>query len=87
MVYLCFYQNETHRWRLKGNEILKEDKYEFAVECYSLAIGYAPLDDIKCLGILHSNRSLAYFREKKFKNAKEDAERCLKYRPEWPKVC
>ena len=71
---------------MKGNEILKDCKYEYAVECYSLAIQYAPLDDAELQGVLYSNRSSAYFRAKQYRKAKEDAEECLKYRPQWSKV-
>ena len=56
------------------------------MDCYSLAIKYAALDDVELLGILHSNRSSAYFRMKKYCKAKEDAEKSLKYRPKWSKV-
>lgn len=72
---------------MKGNEILKAGKYDYAADCYSLAIKYAPQDDVELRGILYSNRSLAYFRKKQFREAKEDAQQCLEYRPQWSKVC
>ena len=66
--------------------MFKEGKYDIAIDCYTLSIQYAaPADDV-LLGTLHSNRSHTYLRKKQFKKAKDDAEKCLKYRPNWSKV-
>jgi tetratricopeptide (TPR) repeat protein len=65
--------------------MFKEGKYDNAIDCYTLSIQYAPANDV-LLGTLHSNRSYACSQKKQFKKAKDDAEKCLKYRPNWSKV-
>jgi tetratricopeptide (TPR) repeat protein len=66
--------------------MFKQEKYDMAIDCYTLSIQYAPDHSVQLLGILHSNRSNAYLKKKLFKKAKDDAEKCLKYRPDWSKV-
>ena len=56
-----------------------------AIECYTLSIQFAPSDD-ELLGILYSNRSQSYLEKNQYKKAKDDAEKCMKYRPDWPEV-
>ena len=79
-------QDEATEWKEKGNEMFRQKKFDMAIDCYTLSIQYAAADDAQLLGTLHSNRSQAYFKKKQFKKAKDDAEKCLKYRPNWSKV-
>jgi tetratricopeptide (TPR) repeat protein len=60
-------------------------KYGNAIDCFTLSIQYASVHYVT-LGMLYSNRSHAYFKKKQFKKAKEDAEKCVKYRPNWSEV-
>lgn len=64
----------------------KQENYDYAIDCYSLSISYAPSVNDTLLGMLYSNRAHAYFKKKQFVKSKCDAENCLKYRPHWSKV-
>ena len=72
-------------WKDRGNEMFKIKKYDMAIECYTLSIQFAPSDGV-LLGILYSNRSQSYLEKNQYKKAKDDAEKCMKYRPDWLKV-
>ncbi|CAB4041590.1 TPR and ankyrin repeat-containing 1-like isoform X1, partial [Paramuricea clavata] len=75
-------EEEAIGWRDKGNEMFHIGKYGNAIDCFTLSIQYASVHDVT-LGMLYSNRSHAYFKKKQFEKAKEDAEKCVKYRPNW----
>lgn len=62
------------------------EKYDNAIDCFNLSIQYTPVYDVTLQGMLYSNRSRAYFNKEKFKKAKKDAKKCVKYRPNWPEV-
>ena len=79
-------QEEATSWKKRGKEMFNKEKYDLAIGCYTLSIQYAPGEEKCLLGTLHSNRSYAYFKNEHFKKAKDDAEKCLKYRPDWSKV-
>ena len=79
-------QEEAAGWKERGNEMFKSENFDLAVDCYTLSIQYTRDDNAYLLGTLYSNRAHAYFRKKQFKKAKDDAEKCLKYRPDWSKV-
>ena len=68
--------------------MFRQKKFDMAIDCYTLSIQYicSAVDGAELLGTLYSNRSQAYFKKKFFKKAKDDAEKCLKYRPNWSKV-
>ena len=66
--------------------MFKNGSFDLAIDCYTLSIQYTPADDVRLMGTVYSNRAHAYFKKKQFKKAKDDAEKCLKYRPEWSKV-
>ena len=63
-----------------GNELYKQQKYSEAVEQYSKGLE-ASKDD----PILLSNRSVAYWKLGDYKNALEDAKRCVQVKPDWVK--
>ena len=66
--------------------MIGKKKFDLAIECYTLSIHYIPVNNDELRGTLHSNRSQAYLKKNQFKKSKEDAEKCLKYRPGWCKV-
>lgn len=66
--------------------MFKEEKYDNAIDCYTLSIQYIPDNNDVLRGTLYSNRSQAYLKKRQYKISKEDAEKCLKYRPNWYKV-
>lgn len=88
--FLCFsslsLQGEAKRWKERGKQLFKENKFDLLVDCYSLAINYAPTSDRELLAQLLCNRSLVHVKNKTFKVALLDAERCVKIRPNWSKV-
>lgn len=79
-------QGEAKRWKERGKQLFKENKFDLLVDCYSLAINYAPTSDRELLAQLLCNRSLVHIRNNDFKVALLDAERCVKIRPSWSKV-
>ena len=81
-----FMQGEAKRWKERGKQLFKENRFDLLVDCYSLAINYAPTSDRELLAQLLCNRSLVHIRNKTFKVALLDAERCVKIRPSWSKV-
>ncbi|XP_028397252.1 LOW QUALITY PROTEIN: TPR and ankyrin repeat-containing protein 1-like [Dendronephthya gigantea] len=78
-------KEEANEWKKKGNEMFKEEKFDNAIDCYTLSIQYVPDGDDVLRGTLYSNRSQAYLKKKQYMKSKEDAEKCLKYRPNWGK--
>lgn len=86
IVFLYFMQGEAKRWKERGKQLFKENRFDLLVDCYSLAINYTPTSDRELLAQLLCNRSLVYIRNKTFKVALLDAERCVKIRPSWSKV-
>jgi stress-induced-phosphoprotein 1 len=65
----------------KGNVALQNDKTEEAIEHYSEAIKLDPKNHI-----LFSNRSAAYTKAGKYKEALEDSEKTIELKKDWPKV-
>ena len=64
----------------KGNSALQEGRYEEAIRYYTEAI-----DLDKNNHVLYSNRSAAYAKAGKYKQALEDAEKTVKLKPDWGK--
>ncbi|KAK2196050.1 bifunctional Heat shock protein Sti1-like/STI1 domain/Tetratricopeptide repeat 2/Tetratricopeptide repeat/Tetratricopeptide-like helical domain superfamily/Tetratricopeptide repeat 1/Heat shock chaperonin-binding [Babesia duncani] len=67
-------------WKQKGNEAFKAGNFAEALNCFTEAINLNPGD-----GILYSNRSGAYASLGMFKEALEDANKCIELKPDWPK--
>lgn len=65
----------------KGNAALAIGNYEQAIEHYTAAIALDPENHV-----LFSNRSAAFAKQGKYKNALEDAEKTVSIKPDWPKV-
>ena len=82
----CSLQTEAKRWKERGKQLFKENRFNLLVECYSLAINYAPSSDRELLTQLLCNRSLVYIKNKTYRAALLDAEQCVKIRPGWSKV-
>ena len=79
-------QDEAKRWKERGKQLFKENRFNLLVDCYSLAICYAPTSDRELLAQLLCNRSLAHIKNNAFTLALPDAERCVKIQPKWSKV-
>ena len=86
LVTSCPLQGEAKRWKERGKQLFKENRLDLLVDCYSLAINYAPTSDRELLAQLLCNRSLVHIRNKTYKEALLDAERCVKIRHDWSKV-
>lgn len=65
----------------KGNQFMKEEKYDEAVEMYTEAIEKDPQNHV-----LYSNRSAAYAKKEQFEDALKDAERTIEIKSDWAKV-
>ena len=65
----------------KGNAALQADKFDDAIKFYSEAIA---LDENN--HVLYSNRSAAYAKAGKYRQALEDAEKTVQLKPDWGKV-
>ncbi|ETL27101.1 hypothetical protein L916_19323 [Phytophthora nicotianae] len=68
-------------WKAKGNAALSAGNPKEAVDCYSQAIALDPNDHV-----FYSNRSAAYLSLDDATHALEDAELCIKTKPDWPKA-
>ncbi|XP_012527347.1 stress-induced-phosphoprotein 1 [Monomorium pharaonis] len=64
----------------KGNAALQTGNYDEAIKCYTDAIA---LDGNN--HVLYSNRSAAYAKSEKYKQALEDAEKTVSLKPDWGK--
>ena len=62
--------------KLMGNECIRQNKYEEAIALYTAALEQDPSDHT-----LYSNRSLAYYKLKKFNAALSDATKCNEVAP------
>ncbi len=65
----------------KGNAALNAGKFDEAIKFYSDAIKLDPNNHV-----LYSNRSAAYCKNNKFKEALTDAEKTVSLKPDWAKV-
>ena len=55
-------------------------------EFYSLAMEFTPESNKDLMKALLSNRCLAYLNLNKYKEALDDAEKCIKTKPQWFRV-
>lgn len=67
--------------KAKGNAAFQAGDFATAVQHFTKAIELSPSD-----AVLYSNRSGAYASLKQFENALNDAEMCVKLKPDWAKV-
>ncbi|XP_067039910.1 small glutamine-rich tetratricopeptide repeat-containing protein beta-like [Acropora muricata] len=70
----------------RGTNSCSKKTFNLLVDCYSLAICYAPTSDRELLAQLLCNRSLAHIKNNAFTLALLDAERCVKIQPKWSKA-
>ncbi|CAH0474009.1 unnamed protein product [Peronospora belbahrii] len=68
-------------WKTKGNTALSNGNAQEAVDCYTKAIALNPSDHV-----FYSNRSAAFLSLNDALHALEDAELCIKTKPDWPKA-
>ncbi|KAF9900955.1 hypothetical protein EC991_006703 [Linnemannia zychae] len=71
--------------KLEGNILLKEQKFQKAVDKYTDAITLPGISDLD-LSILHSNRSLCYLRLRQYDQALKDAKLSKRLNPEYIKA-
>lgn len=69
------------RLKEEGNAAFKAGDYATAVKCYTAALQQTDKDT----HFLFSNRSAAFLQMKQFVEALEDAEACIKLKPDWCK--
>ena len=86
--FICGYSIKSNaiQWKNWGNELHKERKYDLMVDYYTLALEFTQISNIEVMASLLSNRCLALNNLKKFKEALEDAEQCIKIKPKWFRV-
>lgn len=68
----------------EGNELYKAGKIQEAVTIWSQAIDLEPRGPETAA--LYANRSLGHDLQKQYKEALEDADRCIEMKPDWFKV-
>eukprot|EP01083_Nonionella_stella_P141743 437319_1 len=74
-------KTEKKSLKEKGNEAFVRKDFEDALEFYAEAL-YQDIDEKHSI---HSNRSACFIEVHKFAEALEDAEMCIKLKPEWSK--
>lgn len=67
--------------KIQGNEALKQQKYQEAIDHYTAAI---ELDEDN--HVLYSNRSAALTHAEKYLEAIKDADKAIQLNPNWAKV-
>lgn len=67
-------------WKTKGNTALSSGNNTEAIECYTKAIECDPTQHV-----FFSNRSAAYLSNGEAEKALEDADACIKLKPDWAK--
>ena len=72
---------QAEELKIKGNESLKSNKVDEAIELYTQAIDLDPENHV-----LYSNRSAAYLLANKYDEALKDAEKTVKLNRDWAKV-
>jgi len=75
----CLLQAEE--WKNKGNDALKAEKFQEAIDCYTKAISFDPQNHV-----LYSNRSAAYVKANDGENALKDADKTVEINPKWGRV-
>ena len=68
-------------WKEKGNALVKEKKYQEALDCYTKSIELDPSDPI-----LYSNRSAMYTNLGKYDEAIKDADKAIELNPAYGKA-
>ena len=67
-----------------GNEALKNKQFEEAISFYGEAIKVASSQNLP-VHVYYSNRAAAQLNLEKYQEALDDAEECIKAKPDWPK--
>lgn len=62
---------------VQGNNFYKKKEYARAIECYNGALMGMPEE-----AAIYSNRSLCYLREREFEKSLEDAQMCIRLKPQ-----
>ena len=68
-------------WKEKGNALVKEQKYQEALDCYTKSIEIDPNDPI-----LYSNRAAMYNNLGKYEEAIKDADKAIELKPNYGKT-
>ena len=75
----------VNRLKEKAKIHFYANQYKKAIDGYTRALDCCPKDDAVELSILYSNRSAAYYEEKKFDASLHDAQKIVILRPNWTK--
>ncbi len=73
-------------WKEKGNDAFKNRDFDLAIQCYSMALGLCPDEDIEHKATFFGNRSASYFAEEEFELVVEDCTSALGIKPDYLKV-
>lgn len=73
--------SSSEDFKAQGNQLFTAKKFDEAIEAFSKAIELSPEPN----HVLYSNRSACYASLKKFDNALQDAQDCVKINPSWAK--
>ena len=68
-----------------GNQKLKEQKYEEAIESYTEALKIDPFNK-KLNAIIYANRALAYMKVQKYEQGRDDCDASIDLDPNYYKV-
>ena len=75
--------NRQDEYKLKGNEFFKNKKFQDAIEWYTKAIDEDP--NVEAAAAIYSNRCASWQGLNNHLKAIEDAESCVRVRPNWLK--
>jgi tetratricopeptide (TPR) repeat protein len=70
----------------EGNKFFREKNYDEAIENYTLAINYCPIDDLDNISIFLGNRAAAYYSLEEYPCVIEDCSNSLTNKPNYIKV-
>lgn len=68
--------------KTRGNTAFRNSDFQEAIDLYTEALA---IPGVKDAHLIHSNRSVAYYYQNKFKEALEDAQKCVDLEPTWQK--
>ena len=70
----------AEQYKNHGNDAFKKGQYKQAIELFTQGLSFEATH-----AVLYSNRSACYCHLRQWDKALEDANSCIRFRPEWPK--
>lgn len=74
------------KYKEEGNKFFREKNYDEAIDNYTLAINYCPIDDLENISIFLGNRAAAYYSLEEYSCVVEDCSNSLTNKPDYIKV-